>query len=186
MRLQRPHLTSHLLFFRPQETTCLQFGMIFTCVKSREQIMLTIRKLLGVFFCSPLGFLPPPPPSLLVLLGRCNRITQITSTKSFLQLNYAETRLGQLENCHCEKTCQVSGLLYRDQDSWVDGDNCRNCTCKVSTWRKSARHGLANWSTARLLSTQYYFHCAYSLLITATVFKYLEIIACFFVIYSLI
>ncbi|KAM7330769.1 hypothetical protein ACRRTK_009958 [Alexandromys fortis] len=41
-----------------------------------------------------------------------------------------KTRLGQLENCHCEKTCQVSGLLYRDQDSWVDGDNCRNCTCK--------------------------------------------------------
>ncbi|XP_022418119.2 protein kinase C-binding protein NELL1-like [Delphinapterus leucas] len=46
------------------------------------------------------------------------------------QLNYAETRLSQLENCHCEKTCQVSGLLYRDQDSWVDGDHCRNCTCK--------------------------------------------------------
>ncbi|KAJ8777702.1 hypothetical protein J1605_014355 [Eschrichtius robustus] len=44
-------------------------------------------------------------------------------------LNYAETRLSQLENCHCEKTCQVSGLLYRDQDSWVDGDHCRNCTC---------------------------------------------------------
>ncbi|GAB5577669.1 protein kinase C-binding protein NELL1 isoform X3 [Prionailurus iriomotensis] len=46
------------------------------------------------------------------------------------KLNYAETRLNQLENCHCEKTCQVSGLLYRDQDSWVDGDHCRNCTCK--------------------------------------------------------
>ncbi|XP_076399414.1 protein kinase C-binding protein NELL1 isoform X3 [Peromyscus maniculatus bairdii] len=50
--------------------------------------------------------------------------------KMTAKLNYAETRLGQLENCHCEKTCQVSGLLYRDQDSWVDGDNCRNCTCK--------------------------------------------------------
>ncbi|XP_070347453.1 protein kinase C-binding protein NELL1 isoform X3 [Equus asinus] len=50
--------------------------------------------------------------------------------KMTAKLNYAETRLSQLENCHCEKTCQVSGLLYRDQDSWVDGDHCRNCTCK--------------------------------------------------------
>ncbi|KAM4845745.1 protein kinase C-binding protein NELL1 isoform 2-T2 [Thomomys bottae] len=50
--------------------------------------------------------------------------------KMTAKLNYAETRLSQLENCHCEKTCQVSGLLYRDQDSWVDGDQCRNCTCK--------------------------------------------------------
>ncbi|KAB0393849.1 hypothetical protein E2I00_006559 [Balaenoptera physalus] len=48
-------------------------------------------------------------------------------------MNYAETRLSQLENCHCEKTCQVSGLLYRDQDSWVDGDHCRNCTCTSGT-----------------------------------------------------
>ncbi|XP_006743286.1 protein kinase C-binding protein NELL1-like [Leptonychotes weddellii] len=52
--------------------------------------------------------------------------------KMTAKLNYAETRLSQMENCHCEKTCQVSGLLYRDQDSWVDGDHCRNCTCKVS------------------------------------------------------
>ncbi|ELK15980.1 Protein kinase C-binding protein NELL1 [Pteropus alecto] len=51
--------------------------------------------------------------------------------KMTAKLNYAETRLSQLENCHCEKTCQVSGLLYRDQDSWVDGDHCRNCTCKT-------------------------------------------------------
>ncbi|XP_063112864.1 protein kinase C-binding protein NELL1 isoform X3 [Cavia porcellus] len=50
--------------------------------------------------------------------------------KMTAKLNHAETRLSQLENCHCEKTCQVSGLLYRDQDSWVDGDHCRNCTCK--------------------------------------------------------
>lgn len=142
----------------------------------------------GVFFCSPLGFLAPlpRPPSLFVLLGRGNQITPITFTKSFLQLNYAETRLGQLENCHCEKTCQVSGLLYRDQDSWVDGDNCRNCTCKVSPRRKPARHRLADWSTARLLSTQGCFHHAYSLSITAIVSKYLEIKACFCVIYALI
>ncbi|KAM3919670.1 protein kinase C-binding protein NELL1 isoform 2-T2 [Leptodactylus fuscus] len=46
------------------------------------------------------------------------------------KLNYAETRLSQLENCHCEKTCQVQGVVYRDRDSWVDDDHCRNCTCK--------------------------------------------------------
>ncbi|XP_069594964.1 protein kinase C-binding protein NELL1 isoform X2 [Ranitomeya imitator] len=46
------------------------------------------------------------------------------------KLNYAETRLSQLENCHCEKTCQVQGVIYRDRDSWVDDDHCRNCTCK--------------------------------------------------------
>uniref|UniRef100_A0A8C5JP53 Protein kinase C-binding protein NELL1 n=1 Tax=Junco hyemalis TaxID=40217 RepID=A0A8C5JP53_JUNHY len=45
-------------------------------------------------------------------------------------LNYAETRLSQLEDCHCEKTCQVNGLIYRDKDSWVEDDHCRNCTCK--------------------------------------------------------
>lgn len=144
VRLQRHHLTSHLLFIRPQETTCLQFGMIFTCVKSREQIILRIGKRLGegggfLLLSTGISSPPPRPPSLFVLLGRSNQITPITSTKSFLQLNYAETRLGQLENCHCEKTCQVSGLLYRDQDSWVDGDNCRNCTCKVSPRRKQAR-----------------------------------------------
>ncbi|KAM9302405.1 protein kinase C-binding protein NELL1 [Gastrophryne carolinensis] len=46
------------------------------------------------------------------------------------KLNYAESRLSQLESCHCEKTCQVQGVLYRDKDSWVDDDHCRNCTCK--------------------------------------------------------
>ncbi|KAH0620832.1 hypothetical protein JD844_021642 [Phrynosoma platyrhinos] len=45
-------------------------------------------------------------------------------------LNYAEMRLSQLENCHCEKTCQVNGVIYRDKDSWVEDDYCRNCTCK--------------------------------------------------------
>uniref|UniRef100_A0A8C5NSB9 Protein kinase C-binding protein NELL1 n=1 Tax=Junco hyemalis TaxID=40217 RepID=A0A8C5NSB9_JUNHY len=49
---------------------------------------------------------------------------------SFWMLNYAETRLSQLEDCHCEKTCQVNGLIYRDKDSWVEDDHCRNCTCK--------------------------------------------------------
>nr|DBA17639.1 TPA: hypothetical protein GDO54_003057 [Pyxicephalus adspersus] len=46
------------------------------------------------------------------------------------KLNYAESRLSQLESCHCEKTCQVHGIIYRDKDTWVDDDHCRNCTCK--------------------------------------------------------
>ncbi|MBZ3891222.1 Protein kinase C-binding protein NELL1 [Sciurus carolinensis] len=64
------------------------------------------------------------PPGSNLWLGQRNQ------KHGLFKLNYAETRLSQLENCHCEKTCQVSGLLYRDQDSWVDGDHCRNCTCK--------------------------------------------------------
>ncbi|XP_058684278.1 protein kinase C-binding protein NELL1 isoform X6 [Poecile atricapillus] len=50
--------------------------------------------------------------------------------KMTAKLNYAETRLSQLEDCHCEKTCQVNGLIFRDKDSWVEDDHCRNCTCK--------------------------------------------------------
>lgn len=50
--------------------------------------------------------------------------------KMTAKLNYAETRLSQLENCHCEKTCQVNSVIYRDKDSWVEDDHCRNCTCK--------------------------------------------------------
>ncbi|XP_068116533.1 protein kinase C-binding protein NELL1 isoform X1 [Hyperolius riggenbachi] len=46
------------------------------------------------------------------------------------KLNYAESRLSQLESCHCEKTCEVQGVVYRDKDTWVDDDHCRNCTCK--------------------------------------------------------
>lgn len=128
-------LMSHLVLIRPWEPICLQFRMILPRVgkkktknpKHTKQIWLRVScserfflLLLGFFFLL-----------LLALLGQCNWITEITSSNSCLQLNYAETRLSQLENCHCEKTCQVSGLLYRDQDSWVDGDHCRNCTCKV-------------------------------------------------------
>ncbi|XP_053304978.1 protein kinase C-binding protein NELL1 isoform X2 [Spea bombifrons] len=50
--------------------------------------------------------------------------------KMTAKLNYAETRLSQLEGCHCQKTCQVHGAIYRDRESWVDEDYCRNCTCK--------------------------------------------------------
>ncbi|XP_040528604.1 protein kinase C-binding protein NELL1 isoform X7 [Gallus gallus] len=50
--------------------------------------------------------------------------------KMTAKLNYAEARLSRLEDCHCEKTCQVNGLIYRDKDSWFEDDHCRNCTCK--------------------------------------------------------
>lgn len=49
-----------------------------------------------------------------------------------LQLNYAESRLTQLEGCHCERTCSANGLVYRDKELWVEPENCRNCACKVS------------------------------------------------------
>lgn len=134
----------------------------FTCVKTRTQILLRIRKQLSDYFpLFPWIFFPSL--LLLALLEQRNIITQITATKSFLQLNYAETRLGQLENCHCEKTCQVSGLLYRDQDSWVDGDNCRNCTCKVSPQLKSSLQ-----DTGPLISVWlcYLVHSAASIILT--------------------
>nr|XP_014344649.1 PREDICTED: protein kinase C-binding protein NELL1 [Latimeria chalumnae] len=51
--------------------------------------------------------------------------------KMTAKLNYAESRLSQLENCHCEKTCQANGVTYRDNDFWVESDLCRNCTCKT-------------------------------------------------------
>ena len=48
-----------------------------------------------------------------------------------MQLNYAESRLTQLEGCHCERMCSANGLLYRDKELWLEPDNCRNCACKV-------------------------------------------------------
>ncbi|KAF3832986.1 hypothetical protein F7725_026651, partial [Dissostichus mawsoni] len=50
--------------------------------------------------------------------------------KMTLKLNYAETRLTQLEGCHCERTCSANGLVYRDMELWVEPENCRNCACK--------------------------------------------------------
>lgn len=47
------------------------------------------------------------------------------------QLNYAESRLTQLEGCHCERTCSANGQVYRDKELWVEPENCRNCACKV-------------------------------------------------------
>ncbi|KAG7277216.1 LOW QUALITY PROTEIN: hypothetical protein CRUP_000445 [Coryphaenoides rupestris] len=51
--------------------------------------------------------------------------------KMTLKLNYAESRLTQLEGCHCERMCSTNGLLYRDKELWVEPENCRNCACKV-------------------------------------------------------
>ncbi|XP_041075267.1 protein kinase C-binding protein NELL1-like [Polyodon spathula] len=50
--------------------------------------------------------------------------------KMTIKLNYAETRLSQLESCHCEKSCKVNGVGFRDEESWVEPKNCRNCACK--------------------------------------------------------
>ncbi|CAL8379173.1 unnamed protein product [Arctogadus glacialis] len=50
--------------------------------------------------------------------------------KMTLKLNYAETRLTQLEGCHCERMCSANGLLYRDKELWLEPENCRNCACK--------------------------------------------------------
>ncbi|KAJ7986196.1 hypothetical protein DPEC_G00348270 [Dallia pectoralis] len=46
------------------------------------------------------------------------------------KLNYAESRLTQLEGCHCERTCSANGVVYRDKELWVEPENCRNCGCK--------------------------------------------------------
>uniref|UniRef100_A0AAQ4PWP6 Neural EGFL like 1 n=1 Tax=Gasterosteus aculeatus aculeatus TaxID=481459 RepID=A0AAQ4PWP6_GASAC len=49
--------------------------------------------------------------------------------KMTLKLNYAESRLTQLEGCHCERTCSANSLVYRDKELWVEPENCRNCAC---------------------------------------------------------
>uniref|UniRef100_A0A8D3CRU2 Neural EGFL like 1 n=1 Tax=Scophthalmus maximus TaxID=52904 RepID=A0A8D3CRU2_SCOMX len=50
--------------------------------------------------------------------------------KMTLKLNYAESRLTQLEGCHCERTCSANSVVYRDKELWVEPENCRNCACK--------------------------------------------------------
>ncbi|XP_013981708.1 protein kinase C-binding protein NELL1 [Salmo salar] len=49
--------------------------------------------------------------------------------KMTLKLNYAESRLTQLEGCRCDRTCSANGVDYRDKDLWVEPENCRNCIC---------------------------------------------------------
>ncbi|XP_042197315.1 protein kinase C-binding protein NELL1 isoform X2 [Callorhinchus milii] len=48
--------------------------------------------------------------------------------KMTTKLNYAENRLSELENCYCERTCQVNTLVRHNMESWVE--NCKQCTCK--------------------------------------------------------
>ncbi|MGH0139755.1 UNVERIFIED_CONTAM: hypothetical protein FKN15_069983 [Acipenser sinensis] len=55
---------------------------------------------------------------------------QETLAKMTIKLNYAETKLSQLESCHCEKSCKVNGAVFRDKELWVEPENCRNCACK--------------------------------------------------------
>uniref|UniRef100_A0A8C7FRZ5 Neural EGFL like 1 n=1 Tax=Oncorhynchus kisutch TaxID=8019 RepID=A0A8C7FRZ5_ONCKI len=49
--------------------------------------------------------------------------------KMTLKLNYAESRLTQLEGCRCDRTCSANGVDYRDKELWVEPENCRNCIC---------------------------------------------------------
>uniref|UniRef100_A0A8C7UGB1 Neural EGFL like 1 n=1 Tax=Oncorhynchus mykiss TaxID=8022 RepID=A0A8C7UGB1_ONCMY len=51
--------------------------------------------------------------------------------KMTLKLNYAESRLTQLEGCRCDRTCSANGVDYRDKELWVEPENCRNCVCMV-------------------------------------------------------
>ena len=63
-----------------------------------------------------------------------------------MQLNYAESRLTQLEGCHCERTCSANGLVYRDKELWVEPENCRNCACKVSVTFVLKNHRMTDFS----------------------------------------
>ncbi|KAI5609347.1 protein kinase C-binding protein NELL2-like [Silurus asotus] len=57
--------------------------------------------------------------------------------KMTLKLNYAESRLSQLESCHCERTCSVNDEVYRDKELWTEPENCRTCTCTETKWKGS-------------------------------------------------
>lgn len=37
--------------------------------------------------------------------------------------------MNGLDGCYCERTCNVKGVVYREDEGWTDG--CRNCTCTV-------------------------------------------------------
>ena len=79
-----------------------------------------------------------------------------------MQLNYAESRLTQLEGCHCERTCSANGLVYRDKELWVEPENCRNCACKVSVTFILKNHRITDFSIKssaliHFLSVKYHF-----------------------------
>nr|XP_023663073.1 protein kinase C-binding protein NELL1 isoform X1 [Paramormyrops kingsleyae] len=90
------------------------------------------------FIFAPNGYIAQCPnlnrtcPSCSDFLGLVQGIMDLQEllAKMTVKLNYAESRLTQLEKCHCEKSCQLSGLRHRDTELWAEPDNCRNCACK--------------------------------------------------------
>uniref|UniRef100_A0AAX7V2K1 Neural EGFL like 1 n=1 Tax=Astatotilapia calliptera TaxID=8154 RepID=A0AAX7V2K1_ASTCA len=72
------------------------------------------------------------PPQMELTPGSGVWLGQHSHRHGLFKLNYAESRLTQLEGCHCERTCSANGLVYRDKELWVEPENCRNCACKVS------------------------------------------------------
>uniref|UniRef100_A0AAQ4NR23 Neural EGFL like 1 n=1 Tax=Gasterosteus aculeatus aculeatus TaxID=481459 RepID=A0AAQ4NR23_GASAC len=73
--------------------------------------------------------------------------------KMTLKLNYAESRLTQLEGCHCERTCSANSLVYRDKELWVEPENCRNCACTVSVTFMRAIKERANGLMVKVTET---------------------------------
>ncbi|XP_072315669.1 protein kinase C-binding protein NELL1-like, partial [Eucyclogobius newberryi] len=51
-------------------------------------------------------------------------------SKMTLKLNFAESRLSQLDDCRCEKTCNVNGVSRRESETWNDPETCRTCVCQ--------------------------------------------------------
>ncbi|XP_043943101.1 protein kinase C-binding protein NELL2 [Protopterus annectens] len=51
--------------------------------------------------------------------------------KTSAKLSRAEEKMNGLDQCYCERTCTVKGVVYREFESWTDG--CKNCTCMNGT-----------------------------------------------------
>ncbi|XP_030629828.1 protein kinase C-binding protein NELL2a isoform X2 [Chanos chanos] len=51
--------------------------------------------------------------------------------KTSSKLALAEEKMNGLDSCYCERTCNVKGTIYRQDQHWTDG--CRNCTCTNGT-----------------------------------------------------
>ncbi|XP_028305316.1 protein kinase C-binding protein NELL2a isoform X4 [Gouania willdenowi] len=47
--------------------------------------------------------------------------------KTSRKLSRAEEKMNALDGCYCERTCNISGVVYREDEGWTDG--CMNCTC---------------------------------------------------------
>ncbi|KAM4614966.1 protein kinase C-binding protein NELL2-like [Polymixia lowei] len=52
-------------------------------------------------------------------------------SKTSSKLARAEEKMRNLGGCYCEKTCTMDGVIYREEDRWMDG--CRNCSCLNGT-----------------------------------------------------